>query len=581
MDLAACLASYGLDDRARSALRAFARFADRGEGLAASVDLLLEDLDPVPHKRGGEPHHRRFVELLVQLADRDFEKRWLDETARAWAGLTELGYPPDFPMRAVRRMVAGQLALLDRGRDQYSRLDAEIALSLGTAGLCLCGLLTAAGCAPDTARRGAGRIVEPESSAAARQPELLASVLELGNDGLVGLVAGLIESGGAAASLDDNSLARIYAHALARVRQCLRAKDILVRTGRSGFTVILPGLKNRGQLQLAASKIASAFDAPFGDGGRGSRLGIRIGVAWAPDHGSDADALLRGARLAAHQAGRVGRRIEFFDSGILEQAEREAEIERDLSLALDSGSLSLHLQPQLQLSTGRCTGAEALLRWQDSRGLYVPPPQTFDIAERIGLGPQLTRWIVHHACRLLAGLNRSGIELRLSVNLTAADIADPDLPLTVSNAIELWHVKAQDLTFELTESAMLSNDSISAQVMKALCDLGAHTSIDDFGTGYSSVLYLKTLPVDELKIDQVFVTNLATVEQDREIVRSLIDLAHSLHLDVVAEGVENAATLALLREYGCDRVQGYLIARPLPIQQFADWWAAHQLTAKG
>jgi EAL domain-containing protein (putative c-di-GMP-specific phosphodiesterase class I) len=162
------------------------------------------------------------------------------------------------------------------------------------------------------------------------------------------------------------------------------------------------------------------------------------------------------------------------------------------------------------------------------------------------------------------------------VNLTASDVVDPELPLAVRNAIDLWHVEPRLLKFELTETAMLANEQVGARVMGALRELGVGTSVDDFGTGYSSVILLKTLPLDELKLDRCFVASAVQSRQDREIVRSLILLAHSLGLEVVAEGVEDRATLDLLRDFGCDRAQGYLFSRPVPAAQFLDWLKAHE-----
>ena len=574
---------YGIDARARSALRAFARFHGKAMSQPTWAASLFERVSPLRTADSQQEQGlRRLVELFAQLPARDFDAGWLDELLGVWSHLLACGCSADLPMQIAYRLTALCVEVLERGRDSYSRLDAEIALAIGAAGLLVCGVLAQAGRGPSPAgateaRHDGADIIETGTSGLRG---LLSAALELDETGMTGVLTGQVEAASTMLAVEDDVWARLYARSLTRLRPALRDKDILCRTGRSRFAVILQGLRSSAQVLLAADRIMRLFDAPMPAAGREYRLVARIGGAWAPDHGRDASELLRCANLALHEADRLGRSVAMFEPALLRKAERDVRIEDDFLRALDQGGLTLHYQPQVDLVTGRCTGAEALLRWPESRSGPVPPPLTVEIAERLGVAPQLTRWILHQSCRSLAEFARLGIDIELSVNLTAGDLADPELPLVVRNVTQLWHVAPNLLKFELTESAMLSNESVSSHVMASLRELGAATSIDDFGTGYSSVILLKKLPLSELKLDGSFVASAVHSERDRKIVRSLIQLAHSLQLEVVGEGVENEATLALLREYGCDRAQGFFISKPLADEQFVEWWRARLPTLR-
>jgi EAL domain-containing protein (putative c-di-GMP-specific phosphodiesterase class I) len=304
-----------------------------------------------------------------------------------------------------------------------------------------------------------------------------------------------------------------------------------------------------------------------------------IGVVWSPDHGRRADDLMRCAELAVETAWREGKPIVVFDDRLLATARREALIEKEFASALENGQLSIHIQPQIELKGNRCVGGELLLRWTTSQGHEVSPWQIPDVAQRLGMAPQLTRWLVFGACRILAELIKTGTDIQLSVNLMARDMMDEELPQLVEQAIKIWRVPPAKLTFELIESAVLEDPDAGASVMNRLIDLGVRTSIDDFGIGYSSILYLRQLPLSELKIDRVFVDTMLRSPQDKEIVATLIRLAHGLGLHVVAEGVENEATLHLLREQGCERAQGYWISRamaPADIPAWVEAWNRRQ-----
>lgn len=576
--LAKRMALYGIDARARSALRALARFHRldaAGEEWAAA---LTERLSHESGFRGERARTLgRFVDLFVQLPARDFSEEWLEELSGAWRELLAAGCSADLPLRAARQVTERCVQVLERGRDSYSRLDAEIALAVGAAGLLVCGILTDAAGGAGLGRQAQTEGAEFVDGAAGSVRTVLAAALALDNARITGILTGQVEAGSTATiAIEEEGWAHIYARSLSRLRHALRDRDVLCRVGRSRFAVVLPGLTSEAQVMLAANKVARLFDSPLSAAGHECRLLVRIGAAWAPKHGQDAAHLLRRSNLALHEASRVGRSVAMFEEALLQKAERESQMEEDFLRALDCGGLALHFQPQIDCRTGRCVGAEALLRWPSAKSGPVAPTQTIDIAERLGVGPQFTRWILHQACRSAAEFARLGVVVETSINLTAADVGDPELPLAVRNALDLWHLEPRLLKFELTESAMLANEAVSARIMASLCELGVSTSIDDFGTGYSSVILLKKLPLNELKLDRSFVASAVHSHQDREIVRSLILLAHSLQLEVVAEGVEDEATLALLRDFGCDRAQGFLISKALPAEEFLAWARAYE-----
>jgi len=569
---------YGIDDRARSALRALARQpgldAASRDWAAAVTERLINEAGP----RSGSDERTlaSFIAQFFQLPARDLDPQWIDDLVHLWDDLRAAGCDADLPMRAAYHFTQQFVAAMKRGRDSYSSLDAEIAFAVGAASLFVCGVLVE--------RSPTRSPAEPEPTPGAEFTDggsrsvriALSATLGANHSGFTGLLIGQVEAGSTAVmAMEEEGWAHIYARSLSRLRHALREKDVLCRIGRSRFAVVLPHLSSQAQVLLAANKVARTFDPPLVVAGREFRLWVRIGAAWAPDHGRDGTDLLRSSSLALREALRIGRPVATFEPALQEKAERDSRMEEDFLRALDCGGLDLYFQPQIDLRTGRCVGAEALLRWPGGRFGPVAPPLTIEVAERLGMTSQLTRWVLHHSCRAIAEFAALGIAIEVSVNLTATDVADPELPLAVRNAMELWHVEPKRLKFELTESAMLANEAVTARVMASLCELGVATSIDDFGTGYSSVILLKKLPLDELKLDRSFVSSAVHSRQDREIVRSLILLAHSLNLEVVAEGVEDETTLALLRDFGCDRAQGFLINQALPFEQFRSWMRSY------
>jgi EAL domain-containing protein (putative c-di-GMP-specific phosphodiesterase class I) len=245
----------------------------------------------------------------------------------------------------------------------------------------------------------------------------------------------------------------------------------------------------------------------------------------------------------------------------------------ELRKALEANEVVLHYQPKIDLETGKVVGAEALVRWQHpARGL-IPPADFVPMAERTGLIRPLSRYVLDLALAQCREWRDAGLGLKVSVNLSARNLLDPHLPDDVSGLLAKWSVPAAFLELEITESTIMVDPKRAMEVLRRLHTMGIALSIDDFGTGYSSLAYLKELPVNELKIDRTFVQNMASNRGDAFIVRSTIDLAHNLRLQVVAEGVEDESTMDELTKLGCNIAQGFHIGRPVPPQEFAEWLA--------
>lgn len=568
--LAAALAHYGLDARALSALRAYSAY-DAGEAAFRKRIESLEDALLEAHAGSHAHLHdmRRFTDLFASLPEANFATDWLQRLADAWQALRRNGGPEDLPLRAARIMVAHGFNELLRERSSLSVLEVEIAGALTAAAMCTAELLvrmTALHSAKTVGDDASDH--ERESSLLSRQ---LAAAIDAADGQTLGLLMLRMRIGAGTLTLSREQRDTLWEGVLDRVLGLLRENDILVRAELHGCAIILPSLQMHAQVLLAANKLSHALETPLPVGGTVVRAAFALGAVWSPAHGLTAEDLIRCGDLAVEAAQRDEKPIVVFDDQMLAIARREALIEKEFPSALENGQLSIHVQPQVDLSTGQCIGGELLLRWTDSQGNPVPPYRIPEVAKRIGAAPQLTRWLILSACRTLADLNRAGVELRLSANLMGRDVMDPELPLLVEQATSFWRVSPSSLTFELTEGMMLEDPAVGAAVMRRLIDLGASTSIDDFGIGYSSILYLRQLPLHELKVDCVFVTAMSRSQQDREIVASLVKLSHALGLQVVAEGVEDEETMVLLREMGCDRGQGYWISRAMPTADFAAW----------
>jgi len=349
----------------------------------------------------------------------------------------------------------------------------------------------------------------------------------------------------------------------AAMRRSLRAIDSVHRVGEGAFAVLLPELKASNLAALAAVRLAAALEQPFEINAQRVLAGITIGIAIAPEHGTDPDVLCRNAERACVEAARHIDRFKFYTP----TADALALSDADLRLAIALGHLDLALQPIYALDSGRLAGAEALARWEYG-GMAIPPTRFVQLAEQSGSIGALTHWSLNTALRHAATAQARDPSLFFAVNISPHVLRQPDFVEQVIGALSIWGVPGSGLELEVTESSLMEDPSHSARVLSRLRDHGIRIAIDDFGTGYSSFAYLRQLPATELKIDISFVSALARDERVAKVVRSMIAVAHQLDMLVIAEGVEDAETLERLREMKCDLVQGHHVGIPVPAVDF-------------
>jgi len=358
-----------------------------------------------------------------------------------------------------------------------------------------------------------------------------------------------------------------------RLADGFSARTKVVRVGTGRFAIVLDALKNEAHALLAANKVQRLVEAPFEIQDGKVKIDVAQGVALFPQHAANGDELFRCAESALDFAKNQQDAVVLYNPERLAERNELHRIESELTRALEQGGLEVVFQPQIDLRTGRPIGAEALLRCRDSEGASISPELLIQAAERTQRLPQVTSAILNTALRYAAEWPDQ--KLGLSINASTHSFKHPDFVASVTSAASIWNRAPNTLTVEVTESAFIDEPEKTFSTMRQLRNLGARVSIDDFGTGYSSLSYFKDIPANELKVDKSFVLGMLNHEADRGIVRTVVNLAHSFGLQVVAEGVEDEATLNMLRSMGCDVVQGYLISRPLAPASFVDWLRSH------
>jgi diguanylate cyclase (GGDEF)-like protein/PAS domain S-box-containing protein len=358
----------------------------------------------------------------------------------------------------------------------------------------------------------------------------------------------------------------------ARLGAVVRSTDTVSRLGGDEFTLVLEGLAHADEAGRVAGQILEQAMRPYLLGPREACVTCSVGIAVYPHDGEDVETLLKNADAAMYRAKENGRnRFEFFTKDINARAHERLELVNQLRGALARNEFSLHYQPKVDLADGAVVGFEALLRWRNGLLGNVSPATFIPILEEIGLIVEVGEWVLREACRWAAAVEPgAGPAPGISVNLSARQFRHTPLDRVVQSALEASGLPACKLELEITESILMDLDANLA-TMDRLKKLGVALSIDDFGTGYSSLSYLKRFPVDRLKIDASFVRDVALDSDDAAIVVAIIGLAHNLQLRVVAEGVETQEQLDFLRQHGCDEVQGYLFARPMPGLQALQW----------
>jgi predicted signal transduction protein with EAL and GGDEF domain len=349
--------------------------------------------------------------------------------------------------------------------------------------------------------------------------------------------------------------------------------EVIARLGGDEFAVLLPDTDEQGALRVA-QRILATLDEPLSIADYPLDVGGSIGIALSPQHGDDADVLLRRADVAMYVAKRTARGVAVYSPELDQHTPERLALLGELRRAIEAGQDELRLvyQPKLCLRSGRCVGVEALIRWHHPQRGPVQPDQFIPLAEQTGLIKPLSQWVLNAALKQARAWDQLGLpSVPIAVNLAMRDLHDPELPDTVAALLQRWQIHPSRLEVEITENGLMAEPARALQTLTGLRAMGIHIAIDDFGTGYSSLAYLKRLPVDELKIDRSFVLQVAKDRHDRAIVRSTIELAHDLGLTVVAEGVEDSAAWDLLARQGCDIAQGYYLSRPLPAAAFETW----------
>ncbi|MFY9960747.1 putative bifunctional diguanylate cyclase/phosphodiesterase [Pseudomonas sp.] len=361
---------------------------------------------------------------------------------------------------------------------------------------------------------------------------------------------------------------RLILQVVGRLKSQLEAGDQVARLGSDEFALLIDTRREPQRAEWMAERITEALAEPYWVDGESLLLGCSLGVAHARAQGG-ADPLMWHAHIAMQQAkGTQGCTFHIFNERINRNARSLADLESELRRALRRDELELHYQPRLNMADGQIVGLEALVRWRHAERGLLPPSEFVPLAEQSGLIVPLGYWVISRALRDMQVLREQGLApLHMAVNLSFRQFQDSQLLATLSRLIIEHGVDARWLEFELTETAVMRRNDLVQQTMDALGRLGVRFSLDDFGTGFSSFVHLNSLPITLLKVDRSFVGGMEQREESRKLVHAMINLAHNLNLEVVAEGVETAEQMDLLRRFKCDQVQGFLISRPLPIEE--------------
>src|SRR5919201_3543074 len=348
----------------------------------------------------------------------------------------------------------------------------------------------------------------------------------------------------------------------------LRPSDTVEPISRDEFACVLHPVPSEGVAILAAQKILRVLDSTVDLGDFAAAAEPNIGIALFPEHARDTDELLQHAKAALREARGGRERIATYRPDARATQFDESRYAARLRHAIHNNELELHYQPQVNFRDRSIVGAEALLRWKDPQLGAVPPNIAVSVAESAGLINDLTLWVLGAAIQQCATFRALKPDLTVSVNISPSNLQEPDLAAYVGRSLRTWNLAGKGLVLEITETAILNDQKAAIEALDSLKRLGVGVAIDDFGTGYSSMYYLAQMPLDELKIDIMFVRQMLELPTHAKIVRSLIELAHNLELSVVAEGVENEAIWSALDPLGCDRAQGWYIGKPVAAADF-------------
>jgi predicted signal transduction protein with EAL and GGDEF domain len=356
-----------------------------------------------------------------------------------------------------------------------------------------------------------------------------------------------------------------------RLENSLRPGDTIARLGGDEFTILLEDIQDRSYVVQIVDRIQKELSAPFSLSGREVFTTVSIGIAVSSKEYEQTEDILRDADTAMYRAKALGKaRYEIFDKGMHDRATKLLQLETDLRRAMERDEFFVFYQPIMSLETGGLRGFEALVRWRHPEQGFIPPSDFIPVAEETGMIVQLGEYVLREACRQMRHWEvvlPSDPPLFMSVNLSVKQFSQPNLVETVAAILRETRLDSKNLKLEITESAVMENVETATELLNRLRALGLRISMDDFGTGYSSLSHLRRFPIDTLKIDRSFVTQMGDDEENAEIVRTIVGLAQNLGMDVVAEGVETPEQVATLKTLGCEYGQGYFFSKPLDYQR--------------
>ena len=353
-----------------------------------------------------------------------------------------------------------------------------------------------------------------------------------------------------------------------RLKRCMRSSDTVARLGGDEFTVLMPQMRDFRNAPRVAERITETLRAPFALDGKEAFISASIGITTFPNDAIDAATLLKNADAAMYRAKEQGKQhFQFFTAEMNAEIEERLILINGLNMALERDEFVLHYQPKVDLENGRLTGTEALLRWRHPELGIVSSAKFIPIMEESGLIGSVSEWVIETACRQHRLWRDEGLDIKVAVNLSVRQLRQPGLARTVAELLDRAGIEPSGLELEITESMLMKDTENAVRTLRELADMGVSLAMDDFGTGYSSLSYLKRFPLHTIKIDRSFINNIATDPDDYEIIRTIITMGHSLRRRVVAEGVETRQQLSILRELGCDEIQGYVLSPAIPADE--------------
>lgn len=379
-------------------------------------------------------------------------------------------------------------------------------------------------------------------------------------------------------TLGRNSSDLILKQVSTRLQGVSHERDSVAKIDGSVFALLISDMADESSAEQLARYIQKAMEAPFIVNRLPVGVHSNVGIVNFPDHGEDVDSLVQKAGVALHIAQSSNQGYALYELSFDNHSPQRLTLMADLRNAIERGGLELLYQAKVSIKTGELYGAEALLRWNHPKYGFISPEEFVPMAERTRTIKALSIWVLKQAFRDCAEWHQHNHNVKISVNLSAKDLQDPELPDLIAGVAASAGIQPEWIMLEITEGSVMNDPESALGIIERLNRMGYQFSIDDFGTGYSSLAYLKKMPLTELKIDKSFVMDILTSENDAVIVKAIINLAHTLGLQVTAEGVESEAILNTLNQYGCDIAQGYHLSKPLSVDEFNTWLGTYQNT---